>query len=340
MKKLLLFIGLVFLALAIFQAWFVPSAFIGPPTQSSVPGQIPENATADQVAKLLADKGIIVSPLGYRLYALLDDRAKHAVVGEYAVTPGASYRALARQFALGPTRDEITIRIIEGSSLRDIGLELNKWQVPERSFLDLVGDAKSSKSFSAALRSQFAFLKDLPADATLEGYLYPDTYRVWKDQLPLGFVLKQLNEFGKKTEGFDAQAKAQSRTWPDVVILASMLEKEGRTADEKKMIAGIFLNRLKLGMRLQSDATVNYVTNAGRARPTLEDLETESPYNTYRHEGLPLGPICNPGQDSLEAALHPTPNGYYYYLHDDDGKIYYAKTAEEHKANRAKAYRE
>jgi UPF0755 protein len=340
MKKILLLIGLVFLALAIFLAWFVPSAFIGTPTQSSVPVQIPEKATSDQVAKLLADKGIIVSSLGYRLYALLDAQAGHAVVGEYAVTPGASYRSLARQLALGPTRDEITIRILEGSRLRDIGQELVKWQVTGASFRDLAGDAQASKPFSSALRNQFPFLKALPSDATLEGYLYPDTYRVWKDQLPLGFVLKLLNEFGKKTEGYEAQATSQSRTLHEVVILASMLEKEGRTADEKKMIAGIFLNRLKIGMRLQSDATVNYVTNAGRARPTLEDLEADSPYNTYRHDGLPPGPICNPGQDSLEAALHPTPNGFYYYLHDNDGKIYYAKTAEEHKANRAKAYGE
>ncbi|MHB8831059.1 MAG: endolytic transglycosylase MltG [Patescibacteria group bacterium] len=340
MKKIFLFLGLIFLAGALFLAWFVPSAFIGSPSQSSVPITIPENANAKAVADLLANKGIITSAFGYQVYSYIDASARHPRSGEFVVAPGASYRSLARQFSLGPTRNEITIRILEGATLEDIGLELGKWDVTARSFSDLVGSAKQHTAFSAPLRQQFEFLKDLPASATLEGYLFPDTYRVWKDQLPLGFILKQLQEFNNQTDGYAADAAKQGRILKDVVTLASMVEKEGKTLDEKKMIAGIFLNRLKLGMRLQSDATVNYVTGANRARPSLDDLEVDSSYNTYKHDGLPPGPICNPGKDSLEAALHPTENNYYYYLHDDSGKIYYAQTIEEHKANRIKAYGE
>lgn len=338
MKKILFLVGLILLAGALFLAWFVPSAFIGSPSSSSVPIMIPENANAKMVADLLANKGIITSGFGYQVYSYVDVAARHPRSGEYVVAPGASYRSLARLFTLGPTRNEITIRILEGATLEDVGLELGKWDVTARSFSDLVGSAKQRTAFSAPLRQQFDFLKDLPASATLEGYLFPDTYRVWKDQLPLGFVLKQLQEFSKQTDGYVAEAAKQGRSLKDVVTLASMVEKEGKTLDEKKMIAGIFLNRLKDGMRLQSDATVNYVTGAGRARPSFEDLEVDSSYNTYKHDGLPPGPICNPGKDSLEAALHPTSSDYYYYLHDDSGKIYYAKTIEEHKANRVKAY--
>lgn len=340
MKKILLLISLIILAGAIFLAWFLPSAYVGSPASTSVPVQIPENSTAGSVAELLSKKGIILSPLGYKIFSYLDTGARHPRAGDYAVFPGSSYRVLARQFSLGPSRDEITIRVLEGSTLQDVNLELGKWGVTTRSFADLVGDTKQGKTFSTPLRQQFEFLKSLPAKASLEGYLFPDTYRVWKDQLPLGFVLKQLQEFGKQTEGYAAEATKQGRKLDEVVTLASMVEKEGKTLDEKKMIAGIFLNRLKLGMRLQSDATVNYVTGAGRARPSLDDLEVDSSYNTYKHDGLPPGPICNPGKDSLEAALHSTPSNYYYYLHDDSGKIYYAKTIEEHKANRIKAYGE
>lgn len=338
MKKILLLISLIILAGAVFLAWFLPSAYIGSPASTSVPIQIPENSTAGFVAELLSKKGIITSSFGYKIFSYLDSGARHPRAGDYAVFPGSSYRALARHFNSGPSRDEITIRILEGASLQDINLELGKWGVTTRSFMDLVGDTKQGKTFSAPLRQQFEFLKNLPANASLEGYLFPDTYRVWKDQLPLGFVLKQLQEFNKQTDGYIAEAAKQGRTLGDVVTLASIVEKEGRTLDEKKIIAGIFLNRLKLGMRLQSDATVNYVTNAGRARPSLADLEVNSLYNTYKHDGLPPGPICNPGKDSLEAALHPTSSDYYYYLHDDSGKVYYAKTIEEHKANRIKAY--
>lgn len=338
MKKILFLIGLIILVGAIFLAWFLPSAYIGSPASTSVPLQIPENSTAGSVAELLSKKGIILSPLGYKIFSYIDSGARHPRAGDYAVFPGSSYRALARQLSLGPSRDEITIRILEGASLQDVSLEVGKWGVTARAFADLVGDAKQGKAFSTPLRQQFEFLKNLPAKASLEGYLFPDTYRVWKDQLPLGFVLKQLQEFDKQTEGYAADATKQGRTLKDVVILASLLEKEGKTLEERKMIAGILLNRLEGPMRLQLDSTVNYVTGGNKPRVSLEDLEVDSPYNTYKHNGLPPGPICNPGKDSLEAALHPTASSYYYYLHDDSGKIYYAKTIEEHKANRVKAF--
>ncbi|MDD5438293.1 MAG: endolytic transglycosylase MltG [Patescibacteria group bacterium] len=334
MKKIIFLLGILILALAIFSAWFIPSAFIGSPVSTSMPFSVPENAAAASMADLLAQKGIIVSSVGYKIFSYLDVNARHPKPGDYAVYPGSSYRALAKQFALGPARDEISIRILEGSTNQDVGQELGKWGVTTREFTDLTGDAKLKKGFSPALRQQFDFLKDLPANATLEGYLFPDTYRVWKDQLPLGFVLKQLQEFKKQTEGYATSA----RSLKDLVILASLVEKEGRTTEERKMIAGILLNRLEGGMRLQLDSTVNYATGGNKPRVSLEDLEVVSPYNTYKHDGLPPGPICNPGKDSLEAASHPTPSDYYYYLHDDSGKIYYAKTIEEHKANRIKAY--
>lgn len=340
MRKILLIIGLIVLVIGIFLAWFLPSAYIGSPASTSVPITIPEDSSVKAVSELLSKKGVVVSSFGYQIFSYLDSGARHPRAGAYAVLPGSSYKTLARQFALGPTRDEITIRILEGATLKDIDNELVKWGVAPRSLADLIGDPQRGEAFSTPLRQQFVFLKNLPANATLEGYLFPDTYRVWKDQLPLGFVLKQLQEFGKQTEGYEAESAKQGRSLEEVVILASIVEKEGRTLEEKKMIAGIFLNRIKLGMRLQSDATVNYVTNAGRARPSLDDLEADSAYNTYKHDGLPPGPICNPGKDSLEAAMHPTQNNYYFYLHDEGGKIYYAKNIEEHKANRYKAYGE
>ncbi len=338
MKKILFLLGILILGLAIFLAWFIPSAYIGSPASTSVPLSVPENSTASSMAELLSRKGMIISSLGYKIFSYLDVNARHPKSGDYAVYPGSSYRSLAKQFALGPSRDEIAIRILEGSNTQEINQEMAKWGVAVKEFTDLVGDSKTKKSFSPSLRPQFDFLKDLPTNASLEGYLFPDTYRVWKDQLPLGFVLKQLQEFKRQTDGYATEAKIQGRNLEDVVILASLVEKEGRTTEERKMIAGILLNRLKAPMRLQLDSTVNYATGGNKPRVSLEDLEVDSPYNTYKHDGLPPGPICNPGADSLDAALHPTSSQYYYYLHDDSGKIYYAKTIEEHKANRVKAY--
>lgn len=340
MKKILLALGIVFLGLAILLAWFVPSAFIGAPADVTVSFTIPKGADIGDVAGELARKGVIASSFGYKLFSYIDRSATQPKAGEYAIPPGTSYREIARKLALGPARDEISIRILEGLTIDEAGLELAKWGVGQRAYSDLVGMSGNKKPFSSQLRQEFGFLKELPADASLEGYLYPETYRVWRDQLPLGFVLKQLQEFRKQTEGFVEEAAKQGRSFREVVILASMLEKEGRTSEERRMIAGIFMNRMKIGMRLQADSTVNYVTGAGRSRVTLKDLEVDSPYNTYRNEGLPPGPICNPSKASLEAALRPTASEYYFYLHDESGKIYYAKNAEEHKVNRWKAYGE
>ncbi len=340
MKKIALLLGVFFLLLAGFLAWFVPSAFFGTPGSSMIDVSLPEGTDSKQVAQILAHKGIIASAWGYEIYSLIDRPAKNPKPGNYTVAPGASYRDLARVFALGPKRDEISIRILEGHTLDDVAKELSTHGVTLDEFSDLVGSRALEKQFAPALREQFEFLSDLPPDATLEGYLFPDTYRVWKDQLPLGFAFKQLQAFAKNTEGFAVEADAQGRDLHEIVIMASLVEKEGRTPEERRMIAGIIQNRLKMGMRLQLDSTVNYLTGSGRARSSLEDLEIESPYNTYQNAGLPPGPICNPGKDSLEAALRPRASDYYFYLHDDQGKVYYARNLEEHIANRYQAYGE
>lgn len=340
MRKFLFFLAIIFLAGGIFIAWFFPSAFIGSPAEFSVTVEIPEGASVKEIAGLLEQKGIITSKLGYQLFAIINSAAKSAKSGEYELAPGSSYQQIARQISLGPKRNEITLRFIEGQTLDDWHSKLILEGASATSIQDLTGDTREGRSFAAGLEEQFDFLAELPEGTSLEGYLFPNTYRVWKDQLPLGIVLKQLNEFEKQTDGFAAKAAAQGRTMHEVVTLASIVEKEGRNPEERRNIARIFLNRLEIGMRLQSDATVNYVSGANNPRPTLDELEIQSPYNTYRNAGLPPGPICNPGKDALDAALNPAENNYYFYLHDEEGNIYYARNAEEHKLNRWKAYGE
>jgi UPF0755 protein len=151
-------------------------------------------------------------------------------------------------------------------------------------------------------------------------------------------VRKQLTQFGQRYEdAMIGSASAPLKTLDDVVILASIVEKEVREPATRKMVAGIFLRRLKEGMRLQSDATLSYVLGSKRSRATGDDLATDSPYNTYQHAGLPPGPISNPGATAIDAVLNPTPSRYRYFLTDTDGNIYYAETLEEHAANKRKA---
>lgn len=335
-------LGIFIFCVVWFLVWFIPRAFLSV-GNSDLPSPrfvIGANWDAARVARALEDLGEIDSAFGYRLYALFDQTANHPRAGTYSFLIGQSYRSLARQFALGPADDEVTIRIIEGWNLRDIAHLLESYGVSVSTTLAEVGDQISGRSSAVSWLEKFPFLARRADIPTLEGYLFPDTYRVWKKQLPQGLIEKQLSAFGKLAPRVMQEAEKQHRNLHDVVILASIVEKEVARSEDRKIVAGIFMNRLRAGMPLQSDATLEYVTGSGRARASSRDLQLDSPFNTYRYRGLPPEPISNPGADAIEAALFPAKTDNYYFLTDAAGKTYFAKTLEEHVRNRKKAFGE
>ena len=133
-----------------------------------------------------------------------------------------------------------------------------------------------------------------------------------------------------------AEIEKQGKTIDEVIVLASIVEKEAAKYEDRRMAADIFLKRLKAGMPLQSDATINYITKKGTTRPSYEDLEIQSLYNTYTNKGLPPAPISNPSLSSIQAVIYPIDNDYYYFLTDNDGNIHYGRNMEEHQVNREK----
>jgi UPF0755 protein len=147
------------------------------------------------------------------------------------------------------------------------------------------------------------------------------------------------DNFDAKLAPLVADVRASGRRLSDTVILASLVEKEARTSVNRRIVAGILLNRLRLGMPLQVDAVFGYIYGRDTYSPSFADLKVDSPYNTYMHPGLPPGPINNPGLDALLAVLHPTETAYLYYLTDRDGVMHYAKTYATHQANQAKYLR-
>lgn len=332
MTRLKIFLFLIFLGAAAFSWWFVPRAWLRSPTSDakSVAISVAQREDATSVAELLKTKGITDSAAGYVLYSIVDGSADHPKIGTYRVRPGMSYRTLARMFALGPEREEVAITIVEGWDLGDEAQALAEYETDAVVF--------SNASRVDSWKSSYDFLRDLPNGTLLEGYLFPDTYRVWKDQLPQSLIKKQLDAFASRATRIAEDAKTQGRTLRDIVILASIVEKEVAKPEDRAIVAGIFWNRLRSGMALQSDATIAYLTDSGRSRSTAEDLAVDSPYNTYRHRGLPPGPISNPGADALDAALHPAKTAYHYFLTDAEGKTYFAKTFEEHQLNRQRAF--
>ncbi|MBI4281601.1 endolytic transglycosylase MltG, partial [Candidatus Uhrbacteria bacterium] len=172
----------------------------------------------------------------------------------------------------------------------------------------------------------------------LEGYLFPDTYRIFKDATVQEIVVKMRANFDRKvTSEMRSEIKKQKKTLDEILIMASMLEREVRSPEEMQIVSDIFWRRLAIGMPLQADSTINFVVGGKRPRATYDDLKIDSPYNTYKYRGLPPGPIGNPGLSAITAAIYSKKNDYWFFLTtEDDGHAVFAKTLDEHNRNRGK----
>ena len=169
-----------------------------------------------------------------------------------------------------------------------------------------------------------------------EGFLFPDTYEFYGHAKPEDVISKMKENFDRKLSPYLPEAEREGKTLHEIIIMASLLEEEAKTTEDKKIVAGILWKRLGSGAALRVDATLTYVTGRASHELTDADLKLNSPYNTYRYPGLPLAPISNPGLETIDSALHPASSTYWFYLSDKDGKLHYARTFEEHKANRLK----
>jgi len=309
------------------------------------------------IAANLKRDGLIRSELFFEAYVLVKKIQSKFKAGAYTLSPQLNMREISNIFIKGETSSkERSIKIIEGWNVRDIGNYLEyEAIVQSEEFLESVGfngvdySKEKEKNWPKDYSSQFSFLADKPKYAGLEGYLFPDTYRIYKDAEANDVILKMLSNFDKKlTKELREEIRRQGRTVFEIVTLASIIEREtGRDAstpaarqaiaEERKIVAGIFMNRLKIGMKLDSDATVNYVTGKKDPAPLLEDTRVNSPYNTYINKGLPPGPIANPSLSSIIAVIYPAKTDYLYFLHKQpSGEPVYAKTFEQHILNKNK----
>ncbi len=246
---------------------------------------------------------------------------------------------------------EETIKILEGWMNADIDNYLqdknfSDWE--ENGFLKAVGerriyDLEEPQNFSRDWVVEFDFLESKPENLSLEGYLFPDTYRVFASSSPEEIVYRLLRNFDLKlNEEMRAEIKRQGKTIHEIITMASIIEKEApifnqTSAQDAKIISGIFWNRLEIGMALQTDASLSYIFEDKKSVHSGEELKVDSPYNSYLYRGLPPGPIANPGLIAIEAAIYPVKTDYFYFLTPLDGsRVYYAKTYQEHLNNKYK----
>jgi len=276
---------------------------------------IPSGTNAKEIVHIL-EKNEIIRKNNYLFIILiklskLEDKLKF---GEYNLSPSLNMLQILNKLARG----EIVvykITIPEGYTSIQIAELLDKKEIVEKeSFLKLVKYGEKS----------------------WEGYLFPDTYEVPKKYGAENMFKLILSNYEQVAVDNKLINKAEQTgfTMDEIITLASIIEKEAKFAEEKRQISSVFHNRLKSGMKLQSCATIQYILGKPKEKLEESDLEIESPYNTYLYKGLPPGPICNPGIDSIIAALEPANEDYLYFVLGDNGRHIFSKTYEEHLKNK------
>jgi len=298
----------------------------------------------NQISYNLKDRGLINNMFIFETYVWLIGSGGNFKAGNFSLSPGMSMMSITSILTLSGVESDVEVTILEGWTNREIGEYLESIGITTvEEWYAVVGDPALDLSASPGARepvdfsAEFDFLADKPASVSLEGYLFPDTYRVFADATAEDIARRMLDNFSKKFSLELRRAAAnQGKTIFEVVTMASVIEREARTSDSRRMVSDIFWRRLDIGMPLQACSTVNYITGKSDPAVTLVDRDIESPFNTYQNAGLPLGPIANPSLDSIQAALEPTANDYLYFLTTPEGEMIYSATNDEHVANKQK----
>ncbi len=293
--------------------------------------EIPKGATTSEISDLLKEKGVIKHPFIFKMMSKINGFDGMYKSGTHYVSEDFDYDMIMRALSSDPVSKKVLIP--EGYTFKQIVEKLSKEQ--------LIDKTKFTKTANEE-KFDYKFLQGLPErEFKLEGYLFPDTYvfdikageKAIIDRMLLRFDEMFKPEYAEK-------AKELGMTMDKIIILASIIEREAKEPDERKTIAGIFYNRLKSKnpslKKLQSCATIQYIfmnrDGTVKEKITDEDTKIKDPYNTYQIEGLPPGPICSPGMDSIEAALDPEATDYYYFVAKGDGTHQFSKTLKEHQA--------
>jgi UPF0755 protein len=282
--------------------------------------------TVSTISSQLEREGLLHNGLLFRLDAHLHDLGSKLKVGDYQLRPNMSIDQMVGALTLYHAR---TIRITIPEGLRS-----------EQIAVRLQGAGIDSKSFLQAVRHpslHLSVLADKPPRASLEGYLFPNTYEVPPHYSGADFTALMVETLNRRfTPAMRAALRAQHRTIYAALILAAIVEREARIPAERPTIASVYVNRLKIGMPLQADPTVQYsVGKPGAWWPilTTDQLHVQNPYNTYVYRGLPPGPIANPGLASIQAAVHPAPTRFLFFVAKGHGQHAFAVTYDQQLAN-------
>ena len=300
-----------------------------------------------EVYEDLEDKGYIKSAFLMKLYSKLKGNIE-IDAGDFTISKSYSIPKMYETLKVrnSVSADEIEFTLLEGENIKALAKKISEVSdITEEDFLKEIND----KEFIKSLIAKYSFLTEEVLNEniyySLEGYLFPDTYRVLKSSTPHEIVEKMLEELGKKLKEYEEDIKESEFTIHEILTLASILELEGAGIDDKASISGVFVNRIRNGWALGADATTYYAVGIPLHERELTYNELDDCSNKYNTRcdsniGLPVGPIANPGIASIEASINPEDNNYYYYASDKYLNIYFSKTYNEHLSTVARLKRE
>ncbi|MDD5221140.1 MAG: endolytic transglycosylase MltG [Candidatus Pacebacteria bacterium] len=286
---------------------------------------IKKGESVSTIANNLKEEGLIRNESLFKGYAWITKNSSNLKSGRYILSKNLSLNDIVLMFVNAKTQG-MEITLIEGWDQKDISEYFEKKHIcTKKEFLDAMDN------FS----EDIGILKDKPKNMDLEGYIFPDTYKLG-DDFNLNSIIKKtvLNLDKKINEELRQEIEKRKKTIFEIITMASLIEKEVIAKKDKEIVSGILWKRLDSDMPLQVDATINYLS--GKDIIYKEDLGIDSLYNTYKYLGLPPGPICNPGLDSIIAAVYPQKTAYWYYLSRPDKTTVFSKTLKEHNIARAR----
>ncbi len=277
--------------------------------------KIQDDLSANEIANILKEEKFIIDPKGFLVILSFYRDDSFFKSGTHKLTGIENVFSLIEQLQKPGLPEEISVTFPEGFTVKDIAnrLKENSIIADDNAFLE--------------------FAKNY------EGYLFPDTYKFVKGESFESIVSKMRGRF-KEITGNDFEILCENKGFSEreVVILASIVEKEAKLDKDRALVASVFINRLRIDMPLQADSTINYILPQHKEWLSKEDYEIDSPYNTYKYSGFPPSPICNPGKASLFAVIEAPQTEYYYFMTKPDGEAVFAKTLAEHERNLAKYY--
>lgn len=303
---------------------------------------VKEKDGVNQVSARLVSEGLLSTNFFFDTYLWAKKAEGELIPGVYQLSPNMSAAQIANIITGGEHSPESQITILEGWTSDEIAgyladfyvhnstQALDNTELRDRYIDQFLLQVKNPRQYN------YPFLKDLPDDATLEGFLYPDTYRIYRQDPPAEAITKMLDNFNQKYDrALQKEVANSSLSLFEIVTLASIVDKEVENLDDMRVVAGVYLNRLHEGKKLQSDVTVNFISQKNDPTPSFADTRLDSPYNTYLYEGLPPGPVGNPSIESIKAVIYPAEHEYYYFLTRlDNGQAIFSETAEEHERNK------